>query len=249
MSHEKEQKLRLQQLQIKNRRAHRWLIFALLVEGFILLLLNPGFFGPGAFYSTMVTIGSYIDDAMCFRGDQDLGTYRYYIHSMFQWIEGLEIYPFICALLPWVVPGWFGLTILRHFIYKFSIAYINRPPKKRDRSATMVSGLYEAEKKAATERFEQLRVQCNDPFRGDQGIRVQGRTDYVKRWDSNNRILLEDVAIGKLHLALRDGQAYLETSDGWIPLQKGVPMVFRYDNRGGETIIQSALIWLGGEGS
>lgn len=233
-------------------RTLRWLILPLLIEGFITLMLHPSWLGNEWTTKVLTQAGEFFRWLLWPRDPQEVDTYRYQIYQVCTWFMDLPVYPLVKTVVPWALPGWFALTMVSWLITKFRMNHKITRPQINMPKAPKTSGLYADDAKAAMDRYFQAAAMCTDAFEGDQGIRIQQiaengshHRDYVVRWNENAQILLTELIEGKLLLVLKNGCAFVDTEEGLFPLQKGVPMVLRRLNRGGETIIQSAITWLG----
>lgn len=223
-----------------------WML--LLLEGFILALLHPTFFGVPAVANVLTVVSQFLKDILWPATAADMDTYKGVVYHVWTSIQSWPIYPVLEPISPWVVPVALVLTYL--------------PQRKKPLLADVAeiaadicrvepkSGMYPKAVKEANQYHDQMTAKCDNPFVHDPGVWVQilsgpdTKRTYVAHWDEQNELTISGIIEGEICLKLRNGQAYWDTHEGERKVTRGVPIVVKRDNRGNQQVNQCIITWL-----
>lgn len=270
----KERKVKKVQAAINRAKSRgAWLWFFLILEGLILLIINPTFIPWEWARHILYTIRDFFLFLFWPVSEADSidQTYRYYIYLGCEWVKSQAFYPYLAVFGKLLIPLFLLLNIAYRNgleVYKMILQSkpkerpASKPAKPKEKSprkplmsnVPQVSGMYSTEAAKANNFVEEKRRNYPHAQLEDAGLWVGNlpRTekdkvepDKILPW-KNGQIVLEGLTIGKVFFELIDGQAYMVTNERKERMTVGEPMVIDRCNAAGETPADCAVIWLGG---
>lgn len=237
----------------RTKKFRGFLIFALIVEGFILLLLNPSYPGIKWLEVALTAIGGFFTKILWPTFPQDQGTYKETVFNICQWVGGLPLYPLLRFAARWAPPVCFIGTIIRGAILRMRI----RGTFKASTAPKGTAIRCALDRGASTDANNYLKEQMDMNrrlFPKVGGIRVQlfndasyQKRDYIVPWDEKGTVTLKEIINkGDVKVIFRDGRVFMDTASGAFELSPNQPIVFNRTNAGGKILSQSVITWIGG---
>lgn len=245
--------------------------FLLILEGLILLILNPYFIPVDWLSRVLEVVQAFFLRILWPVGEGDFvdRTYRYYIYVAITWLRNLQAYPIVTLVLR------YGLPVLQCALYVYralvsvclTIVGRERPQKRsgqakkntqpkqpKEPRGALVSGMLEAKAKEANRYLQELQNRHPALPKGDMGVWIGNQSaadgskaeeDRILPWQ-NGRIVYDMGTRGKLVFKLEGAQAYLETEKGSVTLTVGEPLAICHVSAAKEETVVATATWLGG---
>ena len=240
----------------KNRRASLRLFILLLVELFVLLLINPGYLGVPWLETILKALAAGCSNVLWPVFPRDEGTYKETIYIVCTWVTNLWFFPLIRFLAVWLLPAWLAGSLTRGYFLQHPLSRDAKPAKERKetRFGKVRCVLDRTKCLQANEYLQEQLARNSSFFPPVSGIRIrrpnavnQVERDVVIPWGQDDTILLEGLgSLPPMKIIRKNGTACLYTHEEDYEMCLNQPIILQHENTHGKVIQDAAIIWIGG---